>query len=148
MKRILTTTALLMTLGTASFAAGHAQVQADLDARGIEADASALSENELARLEVVLNGSFSSPAAQKGRIMTILEGADAMKVMPGDGGRVMVDLSMNSLRTQVDNRLSAWNVDCDVYALSDAQVTEAYLAINSSMSDTEAQNAAIAACQS
>jgi len=113
---------------------------------GITADVSQLSTSELARLEVVLNGGFDSPAAKKGRIETLLEGADAMTMEQGDDGRVAVTFSMNSLRTQVDNSLSTSGVECDVYALPDEKVTELYFAINSSMTTGEAIESAKAAC--
>lgn len=130
--------------GTAS-TGGNAMIQAELDKMGIEADTSTLTGAQLAQLEFLLNGSTTSPAAKQGRIELILEGDNATKVSSANG-RVMVDMSMNSLRNQVSNTLESSGVQCDVYALSDDAVAEIYLAVTSSMSSGDAIDAAKAAC--
>lgn len=150
MKRILTTTAAAtIALAGVAFADGHlAQLETKLSGYQVEADLSTLSENEIAQLELALNGSTESPARTKGRIMRILDKAGEDKIMASEtSGRMVIDISMTSLRAQVAERVEQWNVDCDVYALSDNQVAELYVGVTSSMTDADAINKAKAACQ-
>ncbi|PTX56958.1 hypothetical protein C8N43_1623 [Litoreibacter ponti] len=130
---------------SAPTAGDTSMLQAQLDQMGIAADASTLTGAQVAQLELILNGSNASPAAKQGRVELIFEGDNAIS-LSSNNGRMAVDMSMNSLRNQVSNTLEGSGVDCDVYALSDEQVTQLYVAVTSSMSSGDAIQAARSAC--
>lgn len=123
MKRLLTTTALILATSGAVFAQDNAQLREDvtgaLQNLNLEADVSTLNDDQLSEIYLLTN---SEDSGKKLRVAAALRD---MGMMSGDA--MTVDMSTGQLRTAVSNQLTARGIEGDVSTLSGAQLSEIYL---------------------
>lgn len=124
MRRLLMTTALVLTTATAGFAQENSQIRAQVEdklmALNINVDVSSLSDEQLNEIFLLSTG---DEMGDRSRIQAAI----------GDmaGPMATMEVSNSQLRGSVQNSLTALGIEGDVSTLSDADVTRLYFLVNS-----------------
>lgn len=123
MKRLLTTTALILATSGAVFAQDNTQLKNDvmgaLESLNIEADVSTLTDAQLSEIFLLTNSSDS------GKKLRVQAAISDMGMASGDS--MSIDMTAGQLRNSVSNQLTQRGIEADVSTLSQAQLTEIYL---------------------
>ncbi|WP_208349952.1 hypothetical protein [Pseudaestuariivita rosea] len=141
MKRLLTTTAFVLSASAAAFAMTNDQlkdaVENELNTYDKEVNVDMLTEDQISAIYMTMT-TGDSPLDKQRRIEQILEDAPSAAIRDENG--VLIELPENNVRAQLQSRLAIRGFDVDVAELDRDTVMQLYAVVTSSESPAESNS--------